>query len=80
MRIVNHLHANFHANRQWQTSFYYGLKYVRENFDGDRYELAAWCVMPNHVHVIVIVEGTSDSPTNPPDGGEPLTPTVCGDH
>ncbi|MDQ6656596.1 MAG: class I tRNA ligase family protein [Verrucomicrobiota bacterium] len=23
------------------------------HFDGDRYELAAWCVMPNHVHVIV---------------------------
>jgi hypothetical protein len=37
MRIVNHLHANFRANRQWQTSIYYGLKYVRENFDGDRY-------------------------------------------
>jgi REP element-mobilizing transposase RayT len=25
------------------------LKY----FDRDRYELTAWCVMPNHVHVIV---------------------------
>ena len=22
------------------------------HFDGDRYELIAWCVMPNHVHVI----------------------------
>ncbi|MCM2317595.1 MAG: transposase [Thermoanaerobaculia bacterium] len=22
-------------------------------FDGDRYELAAWCVMPNHVHVVM---------------------------
>jgi hypothetical protein len=21
-------------------------------FDGDRYELLAWCVMPNHVHVV----------------------------
>ena len=39
MRIVNHLHANFRtADRKWQTSFYYGLKYVRENFDGDRYD------------------------------------------
>lgn len=38
MRIVNHLHASFRANRQWQTSFYYGLKYVRENFDGDTYD------------------------------------------
>ena len=39
MRIVNHLHANYRAaNRQWQSSFYYGLKYVRENFDGDRYD------------------------------------------
>ncbi len=29
---------------------------VRENlthFDGDRYTLHAWCVMPNHVHVLV---------------------------
>jgi REP element-mobilizing transposase RayT len=23
------------------------------HFDGDRYELMAWCVMPNHVHAIV---------------------------
>lgn len=23
------------------------------HFDGDRYDLVAWCVMPNHVHVIV---------------------------
>ncbi len=38
MRIVNHLHANFRsANRKWQISYYYGLKYVRENFGGDRY-------------------------------------------
>jgi hypothetical protein len=38
MRIVNHIHANYRANRQWQMSFYYGLKYVRENFDGERYD------------------------------------------
>ncbi len=24
-----------------------------EHFDGNRYELLAWCVMPNHVHVVV---------------------------
>ncbi len=23
------------------------------HFDGDRYDLAAWCVMPNHVHLII---------------------------
>ena len=23
------------------------------HFDGERYDLAAWCVMPNHVHVLV---------------------------
>ncbi len=23
------------------------------HFDGNRYDLAAWCVMPNHVHAIV---------------------------
>ncbi|HYR29492.1 MAG TPA: transposase [Thermoanaerobaculia bacterium] len=25
-------------------------------FDGSRYELRAWCVMPNHVHVLLHVE------------------------
>ncbi|MHB8753936.1 MAG: transposase [Candidatus Acidiferrales bacterium] len=25
---------------------------VLRHFDGERYRLAAWCVMPNHVHVI----------------------------
>jgi putative transposase len=23
------------------------------HFDGDRYRMLAWCVMPNHVHVVV---------------------------
>ncbi len=23
------------------------------NFDGDRYRVLAWCIMPNHVHVVV---------------------------
>jgi menaquinone-specific isochorismate synthase len=27
-------------------------------FDGSRYELIAWCVMPNHVHVVMHVLGT----------------------
>jgi REP element-mobilizing transposase RayT/methylmalonyl-CoA mutase cobalamin-binding subunit len=26
---------------------------VLQHFDGDRYDLLAWCVMPNHVHAIV---------------------------
>jgi len=26
-----------------------------KHFDGDRYELDSWCVMPNHVHVLVFV-------------------------
>jgi putative transposase len=29
------------------------------HFDGDRYRLLAWCVMPNHVHVVV--EPTDES-------------------
>ncbi|TLM66816.1 MAG: DUF11 domain-containing protein [Deltaproteobacteria bacterium] len=37
-RIVNHLHASYRPNRQWQTSVYYGLKYVCDSFDGDRYD------------------------------------------
>lgn len=28
------------------------------HFHGDRYELLAWCVMPNHVHVLVDVKMT----------------------
>jgi len=31
-----------------------------KHFDGDRYRLHAWCVMPNHVHVIV--EPLGDNP------------------
>jgi putative transposase len=23
-------------------------------FDGDRYDLQAWCVMPNHIHVVLV--------------------------
>jgi putative transposase len=25
-------------------------------FDGDRYDLQAWCVMPNHVHVLLVTD------------------------
>jgi hypothetical protein len=34
------------------------LKY----FDGQRYTLHAWCVMPNHVHVLVHIERGADLP------------------
>jgi len=27
-------------------------------FDGDRYAIMAWCVMPNHVHVLIETWGT----------------------
>jgi REP element-mobilizing transposase RayT len=27
------------------------------HFDGDRYLLRAWCVMPNHVHVVATIPG-----------------------
>ncbi len=36
-RIVNNLHANLRLNRKLQMSFYYGVKYVRDNFDGRTY-------------------------------------------
>jgi uncharacterized repeat protein (TIGR01451 family) len=36
-RIVNHLHTNFRASRRLQMSFYYGLKYVRDSFNGASY-------------------------------------------
>ena len=29
------------------------VKNALQYFDGDRYELFAWCIMPNHVHVVV---------------------------
>jgi REP element-mobilizing transposase RayT len=31
-------------------------------FDGDRYALQAWVVMPNHVHVLVQLSGTATLP------------------
>jgi hypothetical protein len=37
-RIVNHLHTSYRPNRLWQSSLYYGLKYVCTTFDGDRYD------------------------------------------
>ena len=36
-RIVNNLHANFRLNRKLQMSLYYGLKYVRDNYDSRTY-------------------------------------------
>jgi REP element-mobilizing transposase RayT len=30
------------------------------HFDGLRYELFAWCVMPNHVHALVHIAGLAD--------------------
>jgi REP element-mobilizing transposase RayT len=32
------------------------------HFDGDRYQLHAWCVMPNHVHVVFYLERGADLP------------------
>jgi REP element-mobilizing transposase RayT len=31
-----------------------------KHFDGSRYELIAWCVMPNHVHVLFFVPGLAE--------------------
>jgi REP element-mobilizing transposase RayT len=33
-----------------------------KHFDGERYDLAAWCVMPNHVHVVVKPRAGHDLP------------------
>ncbi len=37
-RVVNNLHSNYKLSNKAQTSFYYGLKYVRENISGTRYD------------------------------------------
>ena len=31
-----------------------------KHFDGERYELVAWCVMPNHVHIVMRPLGTHE--------------------
>jgi len=31
-----------------------------KHFDGDRYDLLGWCVMPNHVHVLFFVPGQAE--------------------
>jgi REP element-mobilizing transposase RayT len=28
------------------------------HFDGERYRLLAWCLMPNHVHVVIEIQGS----------------------
>ena len=33
-----------------------------QHFDGERYELHTWCVMPNHVHVLLHIERGADVP------------------
>jgi len=33
-----------------------------KHFDGQRYDLLAWCIMPNHVHVVVCPLGTHNLP------------------
>lgn len=34
-----------------------------KHFDGTRYDLHAWCVMPNHVHVLLHLQRGHDVPT-----------------
>ena len=34
------------------------------HFDGERYRVLAWCVMPNHVHGIVAIESAGDRITS----------------
>jgi len=34
-----------------------------QHFDGNRYHLRAWCIMPNHVHVILRPIGNCSLPT-----------------
>ena len=38
------------ANTELANFMLNGLKH----FDGDRYDLQAWCIMPNHVHVMLV--------------------------
>lgn len=33
------------------------------HFDQDRYRLLAWCLMPNHVHVVIEISGASSLST-----------------
>jgi REP element-mobilizing transposase RayT len=37
----------------WLKLYTISMASVIHSFDGERYSLAAWCVMPNHVHVVV---------------------------
>ena len=34
-----------------------------QHFDGNRYHLLAWCVMPNHVHIVIRAIGAQRLPT-----------------
>jgi putative transposase len=46
--IERHFGAHFLANREAASIVQDALLH----FDGERYALCAWCVMPNHVHVV----------------------------
>jgi putative transposase len=42
--------GNLFKDPQFADLMQIGLRY----FDGDRYDLQAWCIMPNHVHVLLV--------------------------
>jgi len=62
---INRLHELHSEKVEKALDAGYGTCFLREDriaaivadalkhFNGERYDLAAWCVMPNHVHVVV---------------------------
>lgn len=52
-RIERYLDAGYGACYMKDAPVAKVVRDAMQHFDGQRYRLAAWCVMPNHVHVVV---------------------------
>lgn len=52
-RVERYLDAGYGACFMQNPQVAKIVRNALEHFDGQRYWLAAWCVMPNHVHVVV---------------------------
>jgi REP element-mobilizing transposase RayT len=53
LRLDEHLNAGRGACHLRLPAIADHLEQTLLHFDGDRYRLLAWCIMPNHVHVVV---------------------------
>lgn len=53
IRIEGYLDAGHGSSILKNAEFAFVLKNALKHFDGNRYVLLCWCIMPNHVHALI---------------------------